>query len=794
LNLLLCWLVGPAALLAVAIGLSMGVELITRTTLSWRVRPAIGLATMIVLAQLGVSTDTTAELTLPLITGLGAFGLVMGWSAGLVRDPIPRWEIAAALGVYLIFGAPVILSGEPTWAGYIKLDDTATWMGVADHSFKYGPRTDFPISTWEALIKINTSSGYPIGSFVPMALIGKLAGQDVAWTIQPSMALMAATLTLLIAEVVRPLLPSAPIRAGIAFLAAQSSMLIGYTLWGGVKESAAAALLALAPLAAWLAVERTDSTEARWLWVIPGISATALIATLGPSGAVWVVPTMAPLLFEAWRRFGRGSALGLAAKTTAFAVAATIPQLIGPNGLFNPFQSWLFAETELGNLRAPLGIMHAIGVWPAHDFRDPPRAEVLTKILIVVLAAMAVYGAYRAVRDRGLTVAAYVIGGAIAMGASYIVGSPWIQGKAMTIASPALLTGALVGIALLIQRTRFNIEGWLIAAFTSGLILWSSLLAFEGVWLAPYAEHRELETIGNRFDGEGPALITEGSTYGGRHFLRDLEAENAKDLRRRQVLLANGSLPDEVRYLDTDMIATDSLSPYNLIVLRRSPVASRPPGAFRLAYTGTYYEVWERGASPAGGGSLVDRLPLGEPPSNSAVPSCDDVAALAKTAGPTGTLVAARPSDSRLVSLEGTALPAGWISDGGLIVPRADGTMHVPVTISAPGTYRVWIGGNIYGGLSVSAGGQSAPEVRQALNINRYQPFGPFTLPEGETTIELRYDAGAGLHPGSGVDSGGLGPVFLEHVLPPDRGEIVVRAAQFRQLCNEPWDWIEAYD
>jgi hypothetical protein len=258
------------------------------------------------------------------------------------------------------------------------------------------------------------------------------------------------------------------------------------------------------------------------------------------------------------------------------------------------------------------------------------------------------------------------------------------------------------------------------------------------------------------------------------------------------VLLANGSLPDDVNYLDTDLIATNSLAPYNLIVLRRSPVASRPPGAFRLVYAGTYYEVWERGASPAGGGSLVDRLPLGEAPSNSAVPSCADVAAMAKAAGPTGTLVAARPGDSRPLDLRAADVPDGWTQDGGLFVPRTDGTMRVPVTISTPGPYRVWVGGDIYGGLTVRAGGQSHG-VRQAINIKRYQPFGPFTLPEGTTTIEFSYDAGAGPHPGSGVDSGPLGPVILERALPADRGEVTLRADQFQQLCNEPWDWIEAY-
>ena len=189
-DLFLCWLLGPLILILVALGLSFGLELITGARFSWLVRPGLGLALMIVVAQFAVSTDATAELAIPLIVALGILGLFMGWSAGLIAGPVPRWEIAGALGVYFVFAAPVIFSGEPTWAGYVKLDDTATWMGLTDHAFEFGRRTTgFPASTWEALIAVNAGNGYPIGSFVPMALIGKVVGQDVAWTVQPSMAL-----------------------------------------------------------------------------------------------------------------------------------------------------------------------------------------------------------------------------------------------------------------------------------------------------------------------------------------------------------------------------------------------------------------------------------------------------------------------------------------------------------------------------------------------------------------------------------------------------------------------------
>ncbi len=620
-DLLLCWLVGPAVLVAVAVGLSFGLELISGARLPWTVRPAAGLAVMIVIAQLLVSTDTTAELAIPAVVGLGAFGLVMGWSARLNQVPLPRWELAAAGGVFLVFGAPVLLSGDPTFAGYIKLDDTATWMALTDHAFEFGRKVSgFDVSTWEALIDVNAGNGYPIGSFVPMALMSKVTGQDVAWTIQPSMALMAAMLSLLLAQIIRPLIEPAPARAAIAFLAAQSAMLLGYTLWGGVKEVAAALLLALGPLLCWYAIDQAD---VRRRWILPGLSISAFLAVLGAPGAVWLVPTLVPLLLLARKKLGDATTVRVAGASLGFALILSLPQLITPNGFFNPFQSFLFEETELGNLAEPLSIPRVMGVWPAEDFRLDPDFSTAVTILALVLAGLAAYACYLAIRDKDRLLPSYVLGGAAAFAVVYALGSPWIDGKGMAIVSPALLAAGLTGAALLILRTSHNIEGWVVCTVTAGLILATSFLFYQGAFLAPYDEQRELEEIGERFDGQGPALLTEGSTYGPRHFLRELDAENAKDLRRRAVTLADGGLPDDVPYLDTDLIATSSLEPYNLLVLRRSPAASRPPGDYGLAEAGTYYEVWERGGEGAATGPPLARLPLGAPPlQSSAVPDC----------------------------------------------------------------------------------------------------------------------------------------------------------------------------
>jgi hypothetical protein len=314
---------------------------------------------------------------------------------------------------------------------------------------------------------------------------------------------------------------------------------------------------------------------------------------------------------------------------------------------------------------------------------------------------------------------------------------------------------------------------------------------YQAAWLAPRDEHRELEQIGERFAGDGPMLMTEGSIYGPRHFLRKEDAEGAKDLRRRTDPLRNGALPDDVNFLDTDMLADADFDPYNLLILRRAPVASRPPGNFNQVYAGTYYEVWQRLGTPVAGQTLIERLPLGLPPSNSAVPDCGQVQALARKAGANGTLLA-EPADVHfLLDFTGASVPNGWSTDGTLFTPHGSGTLTTTVDMPTAGHWRVWVGGNIYSRLTISVGDQSA-SARNALNDNRYEPFGPFDLNAGSQQIQFKSD-GAGLAPGSGADPAALGPVVMQRVESEDLPTVSVPSSDYQRLCNAPWDWIEAY-
>ena len=96
----------------------------------------------------------------------------------------------------------------------------------------------------------------------------------------------------------------------------------------------------------------------------------------------------------------------------------------------------------------------------------------------------------------------------------------------------------------------------------------------------------ELETIGHRFAGDGPTLMTEYQPYGVRHFLRNLDAEGASELRVRPVTLRNGGVLGKAQYADLDAFDLSAVLVYRTLVLRTSPVASRPPSVVRAGVDG----------------------------------------------------------------------------------------------------------------------------------------------------------------------------------------------------------------
>ena len=112
--------------------------------------------------------------------------LTFPWRDG--RPTAGRWRRRVA--VFGVFAAPVVLSGDPTFAGYIKLDDTATWFALTDRVMEHGRSlAGLEPSTYRATLDFNLAGGYPVGAFIPFGSAQKLIGGDVAWVFQPYMAL-----------------------------------------------------------------------------------------------------------------------------------------------------------------------------------------------------------------------------------------------------------------------------------------------------------------------------------------------------------------------------------------------------------------------------------------------------------------------------------------------------------------------------------------------------------------------------------------------------------------------------
>ena len=791
-ELTIAWVLFPLVLIGLCVGCGLAVERLVAIPLPGALLPAVGFAVIVVVAQVPTLWDATAELTTPLVVVLALVGFALTW--GGWRRPEP-WAVALAILAFAAYASPIVLSGQATFAGYIRLDDTATWMALTDRVMEHGRSlAGLPPSTYEATLSFNLGDGYPVGVFLPLGVARALVGQDLAWLIQPYMAFGGALVALALWELAEPIVRPLPLRAAVSFLAGLSALLFGYYLWGGIKEVAGAALLAGSAGLAGFAIRQRCAPRA----LIPlALTGAALIGVLSGGGGIWLLAVVVPVLAFAVRELGTRATLPIAV-AFAIVVALLCVPVLAPGGFLPPTSASLSSATALGNLLHPLNALQLFGIWPAGDFRLDPAQSTTAYALIAVAAAGALVGLYAGWRARAWSMLVYVAAALVAFGVVAAIGSPWIEGKAMAIASPALPFAACAGAAWLWVGADRGVRLWgraagaaLLAIVGTG-ILWSGALAYRDVNLAPRDQLAELETIGHRIAGQGPTLMTEYQPYGVRHFLRDADPEAASELRRRQVPLRNGRTLRKGKSADTDRFRLGGLEVYRTLVLRRSPIQSRPPSPYRLTWRGDYYEVWQR---PEGlESSVIAHLGLGSDRDPSAVPACSAVRRLARDAGPGGTLAAAQRPPVETIPLQKTSHPRAWQWAGypGSLLPVTPGTLEAEARVAHSGHYDVWLGGSVRPEVDLLVDGKRVGEVRHQLNNEgEYVLLGrPLLQPRG-SSLAIRFH-GADLHPGSGGTPSPIGPLQLASGDAAKTRVVQIRSDQATKLCGRPWDWIEA--
>jgi hypothetical protein len=787
---LVSWVVFPLVLVTLCLGCGLLLEACVGRRLPGLLLAPAGFAVIVVLAGILTSRGETASLATPAVVIAALAGAALAFSS---RGRVPDgWALAACFSVFAVFAAPVVLSGHPTFTGYIKLDDTATWMAFVDRIMDHGrDLSGLEPSSYRRTLQVNLPTGYPIGAFLPLGVGTQLTGSDVAWLVQPYMATMAGLLGLCLYWLTETIVESRPLRALVAFGAAQSALLFAYSLWGGIKEVAVALAIAVLAAAAPGAVDR----ELGWRGVLPAaLATTALLTMVGSGGIVWVAPILGLVAIAFWRSSGWRSLLARALPLLTIAALLAIPALFAA-GVFSPTQGGLTNASELGNLVRPLKLAQFVGIWPTGDFRLDPINGPLTGFLIALALLAAIVGAWLCWRRRALGVLLYAAGAGVGSLAVFAYSSPWVGAKALASGSPALLLLALAGAAAVALRVE-RVLGTTVLALVLAGVLWSNALGYHDVNLAPYAQLHELESIGDQFAGQGPALMTEYQPYGVRHFLRALDAEGASELRYRSVPLVEGGELEKGDWGDTDQISLSALLTYRTLVLRRSPAQSRPPSAYRLVRRGDYYDVWQRpaGVSPTST-AIIEHHPLGDFEDPGAEPACSEVEAVAAVAGPDGKVATVERKPNVGASLSESSHPESWIpTEAGSpdLVPHGPGTARLRVHVDTPGRYSFYLQGSVRNRLTLLVDGHEVGSVSEQLNeAKQFLSFGNAPLAAGTHRVELVL-AGQTLAPGSGGPPEPIGPLVLSPVADEDLPVRIVPSSQAAGLCGKRLDWLEA--
>ena len=399
---------------------------------------------------------------------------------------------------------------------------------------------------------------------------------------------------------------SRPLRAFAAFVAGQAGLVYAYYMQASIKELAGLwALTVIVPLAFATLAPGRGVRRVIPIAVVAAAGLEVLSATIAPWLAPALLVVVVGVLWQLRLASRRERVLTLSVFAALVAVAA-FPIYDRLGTFVDTANSVLIQSGDVGNLVRPLEWWQVLGIWPRGDFRFALEAHQPTAYALMGIAVAAfVLGAFWLLRRAALA-PLLLVGTSVVV--AYVLtrhGSPYAVAKVMMIASPAIvLTAMLGGVAL--RTSGLAIEGWLIALAVAGGVLWTTALRYHDADPASRNRLEELVRIDHRFAGKGPAFENETDEFVP-HFLRDVHAFNPPFAPASLASAAAVPPAGQGRYpYDVNQVALSYLQQYRLLVLRRSPIATRPPANFRRVYSTRSYEVWERGAAP----QVLEHLPI----------------------------------------------------------------------------------------------------------------------------------------------------------------------------------------
>jgi hypothetical protein len=783
-------------------------------------------------------TTATATLAVPLAITVGVVGLVLsrpwqwrpGWS-----NPV------TAVVTYAAYAAPIVLSGQATWAGYIKLDDTATWIALVDRVLSHGRSlAGLAPSTYEVNLSGYLTVGYPLGSFLPLGIGRALVGQDLAWLTDPWMAFMAAMLALALAHVARLALAGAgahpagdgepapapargakraasaarsrraPARAPrrarlhlpaamtrltgtravpgawqpvvIGILAAQPALLYGYYLWGGMKELASAMLVAGFAVAAPLAFEGRRRLRA----AIPALVLVwALVASLSTGGLVWVGPgaVIAGALLVG-RRAGIAALWErMSAARTRDAAVAAATMVVLALGAFLVLRPGGFFERFRTVLTSGTQIGNLAKPLSVAQLAGiwPTQDFRYTPTHEAITYALVVLVTIAAV--AGLLVALRRLRSELVLytGCTLVAAGVVVAAASPWVGAKALASASpALPLAALVAASLIA-SHWHKAA---GALL-AALIAIGILWSNGLGYHGVSLAPRAQFadlDHIGHLIAGQGPT-----FMTEYDTYGERYFLREAApesasdLRARADLLSTGKPLQNEREADIDSFELSTILHYRTLVLQASPIGKRppSPYRLTYRDkFWEVWQRPPLASVRPPVLELATVPAfPGTTPSCSAVMSLARTPG--AAALAAAPVSNPIV-----------LAGQGYLRLSNPGTRYLQVDVRQAGTYAVWLGGSMRGPVSISVDGASAGRLRDQLNYpGEFIPFGTVTLSAGIHRVALDF-GGGDLLPGSGGPADVVGPLVLQRagVMRP---LITAPAADARSLCGRALEWVE---
>src|SRR4051794_32529973 len=189
-TLVVAWIVFPLVLALLSLGCGLLLETASGMRLPGTLLLPGGFIVISLTTYFAHMSDATARLQTPLVVALAIAGYAV--SRPWKRFQLDGWLAGAAAGVYFVFAAPVVLVGA-TFAGYIRLDDTATFMSMLDRALTngYGAAGLAPSTYKATLLNEGYKYGYPLGSMLPLDAGHTLLRVDQLWLWQPYLTFLS---------------------------------------------------------------------------------------------------------------------------------------------------------------------------------------------------------------------------------------------------------------------------------------------------------------------------------------------------------------------------------------------------------------------------------------------------------------------------------------------------------------------------------------------------------------------------------------------------------------------------